>query len=52
MLALYLNGFWNRGIRPETAKDSQKAGGGKYRVLALTTPALTMPRRLRRFTLP
>jgi hypothetical protein len=51
-LQIYLNGFWNRGIRPKTAKDSQKDGGEKYEDPALTKPALTMPRRLRAFTLP
>ncbi len=51
-LQIYLNGSWNRGIRPKTGKDSQKAGGEKYEDPALTKPALTMPRRLRAFSLP
>ena len=51
-LQIYLNGFWNRGIRPKAGKDSQKDGGEKYEDPALTTAALTMPRRLRAFTLP
>jgi len=29
-LLVYLNGFWKRGIRPKTAKDSQKVAGEKY----------------------
>jgi hypothetical protein len=47
----YLTGFWKRGIRPKTGKDSQNDGGENYRVLPFTTPALTMPRRLRCFTI-
>jgi hypothetical protein len=47
----YLTGFWDRGIRPKRGKDPQKDGGGNYRVLPFTTPALTIPRRLRCFTI-
>jgi hypothetical protein len=49
-LQIYLNGFWNGGIRPKTAKDSQKAAGGKYEFRAFTMATLTMPRRLQHFT--
>jgi hypothetical protein len=41
-LPVYLNGFWNHGIRPKTAKDSQKVAGEKYEDPAFTMPALTM----------
>jgi hypothetical protein len=41
-LPVYLNGFWNRRIRPKTAKDSQKVAGEKYEIRAFTMPALTI----------
>jgi hypothetical protein len=40
-LQIYLNGFWNRGIRPKTRKDSQKVAGEKYEDPVFTMPALT-----------
>jgi hypothetical protein len=46
----YLTGSWNRGIRPKTAKDSQKAAGEKYEDSAFTTLALTMPPPITAFT--
>jgi hypothetical protein len=41
-LRVYLNGFWKHGIRPKTAKDSQKVAGRKYEDLAFTKRALSM----------
>jgi len=41
-LLVYLNGFWKRGIRPKTAKDSQKVAGEKYDGPPFTMCALTM----------
>jgi hypothetical protein len=41
-LRIYLNGFWNRRIRPKTRKDSQKVAGEKYEDLAFTIRALTI----------
>jgi hypothetical protein len=38
----YLTGFSKRVIRPETGKDSQNHGGGKYAVCAFTISVLTM----------
>jgi hypothetical protein len=49
---IYLNGFWSRGIRPKTGKDSQKVVGEKYRTSALTLAAFTMIQHLWKFTLP
>jgi hypothetical protein len=43
-LRVYLNGFWNRGIRPKTRKDSQKVAGRKYDDWAFTNSALTTMR--------
>jgi hypothetical protein len=41
---IYLNGFWSRGIKPKTRKDSQKAVGEKYEIRAFTISALTTMR--------
>jgi hypothetical protein len=46
----YLTGFWNRRIRPKTAKDSQKVAGEKYEVRAFTTRTLTMLPPITAFT--
>ena len=41
-LRVYLKGFWKRGIRPKTRKNSQKVAGRKYEESAFTISALTM----------
>jgi len=50
-LQIYLNGFWNRGIRPKTRKDSQKAVGEKYEIRAFTISALTTMRAYTKHTI-
>jgi hypothetical protein len=50
-LLSYLTGFLKHGNRPETAKILQKVARSENRRRAFTIRALTMPRRLTRFTM-
>jgi hypothetical protein len=40
-LPLYLTGFWESRIRPESQKITQKVAGKKYDDPAFTLPSLT-----------
>jgi hypothetical protein len=48
-LFLYLTGFLECGIRPETGKKSQKPARGEHVLSPLTTPALNITRLILRY---